>query len=114
MKKKYVAGAFIMAGGDTLYGRHWGCAQHYRFLHFELCYYQTIDYCIKQGFRVIDAGVQGEHKLARGFHPVTATSFHWIRHPVFRNAIDEYLIQERREIESYIDLLNMHLPYKSH
>jgi predicted N-acyltransferase len=111
-KNKYVAGSFIMAGGNTLYGRHWGCDEHYRFLHFELCYYQTIEYCIKYGYQVIDAGVQGEHKLARGFHPVTATSFHWIRHPVFRNAIDEYLLQEKREIDSYVNLLNTHLPFK--
>ena len=112
-EKKHVAGAFIMTGNDTLYGRHWGCAQHYRFLHFELCYYQTIDYCIKHGYRVIDAGVQGEHKLARGFIPVTATSFHWIRHTGFRNAINEYLLQERHEVDNYINLLNLHLPYKS-
>ncbi len=108
----YVAGSFIMAGGGTLYGRHWGCAHHYRFLHFELCYYQTIEFCIKHGYKIIDAGVQGEHKLARGFRPVTATSFHWIRHPAFRKAIDEYLVHEQIEIDRYVDLLNTHLPFK--
>lgn len=112
-KNAYVAGAFVMLGKDTLYGRHWGCSQQFAFLHFELCYYQTIDYCIKNGFYRVDAGVQGEHKLARGFRPVGSISRHWIRDPDFRDAIAKYLQTETTEMKWYLDSLNEHLPFKS-
>ncbi|MEX2353760.1 MAG: GNAT family N-acetyltransferase, partial [Gammaproteobacteria bacterium] len=107
--KSYVAGAFAMLGKDTLYGRHWGCTQQFSFLHFEVCYYQTIDYCIKNGLKRVDAGVQGEHKLARGFRPVGCVSWHWIRDPEFRDAIGKYLQMESSEMKSYLDSLNEHL-----
>ena len=110
---RYVAGAFAMLGADTVYGRHWGCSDHYPFLHFELCYYQTIEFCIRHGLARVDAGVQGEHKLSRGFEPVAAHSFHWIRHAGFREAVADYLNRETREMNWYLDSLSTHLPYKS-
>ena len=113
-QQEYVAGAFAMRGADTLYGRHWGCTSRFPNLHFELCYYQTIDYCIKQGLATLDAGVQGEHKLSRGFEPVVTWSGHWIQHQGFRHAIHEFLEHERPEIDAYIGQLNCHLPYKNH
>ena len=110
---EYVAGAFAMLSEDTLYGRHWGCSRQLPFLHFELCYYQTIDYCINNGLQVLDAGVQGEHKLSRGFDPVATWSCHWIRHEGFRASIGDFLNRETREIDFYINNLNQHLPYKT-
>jgi len=109
---EYVAGAFAMCSNDTLYGRHWGSNGRYPYLHFELCYYQTIDYCISNGLSTLDAGVQGEHKLSRGFEPVPTWSGHWILHKGFRRAIRDFLDRERLEIEDYIEQLNNHLPYK--
>jgi hypothetical protein len=109
----YVAGAFAMLDENTLYGRHWGCAGQFANLHFELCYYQTIEYCINQGLGTVDAGVQGEHKLSRGFQPVATWSGHWIRHDGFRRAISDFLRHETPAIDAYIDNLNLHTPYKS-
>jgi predicted N-acyltransferase len=109
---EYIAGAFSMLSKDTLYGRHWGCSRQLPFLHFELCYYQTIDYCIKNGLQTLDAGVQGEHKLSRGFDPVPTWSCHWIKHEGFRDVIEDFLVRETKEIDFYIDELNKHLPYK--
>jgi predicted N-acyltransferase len=111
--RKYVAGAISMVGSDTVYGRHWGCSEHYPFLHFELCYYQTIEFCIEHGLKNVDAGVQGEHKLSRGFEPVAASSFHWIRHTGFREAVQDYLQREEREMTAYLAGLSDHLPYRS-
>lgn len=110
--KTYVAGAFAMQGKNTLYGRHWGCNAHFPFLHFELCYYQTIDYCIQHKLHKLDAGVQGEHKISRGFIPVKTWSAHWIADDNFRNAIDNYLNREREYIDIYIKELSKHLAYK--
>jgi len=84
---EYVAGSFSMRGSDTLYGRHWGCSQHFKQLHFELCYYQTIEFCIEQKLHKFDAGAQGEHKVMRGFDPVKTWSAHWIDDPRLRDAI---------------------------
>ena len=109
---EYVAGAFALIGGDTLYGRHWGCSEYYAFLHFELCYYQTIEYCIRHGIGRVDAGVQGEHKLARGFEPVAGVSCHYIRHPGFRRAIADYLEHESAEMDGYLADLREHLPFR--
>lgn len=109
----YVAGAFAMRGKDTLFGRHWGCSDHFRFLHFELCYYQTIEYCIRHGFSILDAGVQGEHKLSRGFIPVRTWSAHWIADSAFRDAIARFLDYEHNAIEDYITDLQHHLAYKA-
>ena len=110
---EYIAGAFAMLSDTTLYGRHWGCGRHLTNLHFELCYYQTIEYCLENRLRSVDAGVQGEHKINRGFDPVSTVSGHWIRHPGFRTAIDKYLQQETAEMNSYIRTLETHSPYKN-
>jgi len=108
----YVAGAFALRGGDTLYGRHWGCNARYDNLHFELCYYQTIDFCIRHGLRRLDAGAQGEHKLARGFVPVQTWSTHWIRDEGFRRAVQDFVNQERHALEQYIASLDDHLAFR--
>lgn len=110
--KDYVAGAFAMLGTDTLYGRHWGCNDQFPFLHFELCYYQTIEYAINHGLNKVDAGVQGEHKIARGFTPVAATSYHWIRHDGFRKAVSDFLNRETVAMKQYLDTLAEQSPYR--
>ena len=109
----YVAGAFAMRDQHTLFGRHWGCLRQFSNLHFELCYYQTIEYCIQQGLQTVDAGVQGEHKVKRGFEPVGMSSCHWLEHAGFRAAVDDYLHQETAELDRHIAMLRQHLPYKS-
>jgi predicted N-acyltransferase len=96
---RYIAGAINFIGGDTLFGRHWGATEHHPFLHFELCYYQAIDYAIAHRLRV-EAGAQGEHKLARGYMPVTTYSAHYIDDPALRRAIADYLKRERAYVES--------------
>ncbi len=98
----YVAGAFGIHGRDCLYGRHWGCNEHYDMLHFELCYYRTIDYCIENGLGCLDAGAQGEHKLQRGFKAIKTFSAHWIREPRFRIAISNFLAEETKAVNAYI------------
>jgi hypothetical protein len=109
---KLIAGAFAMQGGNALYGRHWGCLEEVPFLHFELCYYRTIEHAIESGLQIVDAGVQGEHKLARGFEPVAATSCHWIRHEGFRNAVAEFVARESQLVETHVESLLEHSPYK--
>ena len=108
---EYVAGAHLLRGNDTLYGRNWGCHEHYRSLHFEMCYYRGIEYCIEHGLTVFEAGAQGEHKIFRGFKPVKMRSQHWIREPALRQAIVEYLQRERSDIDAYIDQMLTHQPY---
>lgn len=110
--KEYVAGAFAMLSDTTLYGRHWGCNRYLDNLHFELCYYQTIDYCLENRLNSVDAGVQGEHKLYRGFEPFLALSGHWIRHDGFREAVDNFLEQESAQLNAYAKSLEAHLPFK--
>ena len=110
--KEYVAGAFAMLSDTTLYGRHWGCDRYLANLHFELCYYQTIEYCLENRLSRVDAGVQGEHKLYRGFEPFLALSGHWIRHAGFRDAVDNYLEQESAQMNAYVKALEAHLPFK--
>ncbi len=110
--KEYVAGAFAMLSDTTLYGRHWGCDRYLANLHFELCYYQTIEYCLENRLSWVDAGVQGEHKLYRGFEPFLALSGHWIRHTGFRAAVDNFLEQESAQMNAYVQSLEAHLPFK--
>lgn len=110
---RYVAGAFNVRGGDTLYGRHWGCSETFDGLHFELCYYRTLEYCIQQGLMRFEAGAQGEHKVSRGFVPVATYSAHWLRHPAFRDAIADFLNRERKGIDLYMAELAGHTPYKT-
>jgi predicted N-acyltransferase len=92
---RIIAGAINFIGSDTLFGRHWGAIEHHPFLHFELCYYQAIEYAIQNKLQCVEAGAQGEHKLARGYMPVTTYSAHYIADPALRRAIADYLKRER-------------------
>jgi predicted N-acyltransferase len=107
-----IAGALNLVGRDTLYGRYWGCTEEVPFLHFELCYYQAIDAAITRGLRTVEAGAQGEHKLARGYLPTPTFSAHYIPDPGFRRAVADYLEQERRMIAANIEILSEESPYK--
>jgi hypothetical protein len=109
-----VAGALNFIGRDTLFGRYWGCVEDHPFLHFELCYYQAIDWAIAQGLQRVEAGAQGEHKLARGYLPVETHSLHWIAEPSFRKAVDRYLQAERRAVGEEIDALTAYGPFRRH
>ncbi len=95
-----IAGALNLIGADTLYGRYWGCTEEVPFLHFELCYYQAIDAAIARGLTTVEAGAQGEHKLARGYVPVPTWSAHYIPDPNFRRAIADFLVRERAGVEA--------------
>jgi uncharacterized protein len=95
---RWIAGAINFIGSDTLFGRNWGAIEHHPFLHFEVCYYQAIDFAIKRGLKTVEAGAQGEHKIARGYLPQTTYSAHYIADPGLRHAIDEYLRRERRYV----------------
>jgi predicted N-acyltransferase len=95
---RYIAGALNIIGGDCLYGRYWGSIEHHPFLHFEVCYYQAIDYAIAHNLARVEAGAQGEHKLARGYLPVETYSAHWIADPALRHAVERYLKQERAAV----------------
>ena len=108
----YIAGAINFVGDDTLFGRHWGCIEDHPFLHFEVCYYQAIDYAIAHGLKTVEAGAQGAHKLARGYLPVTTRSAHWIAHPGLRRAIEDYLEHERRHVEMEGEALHSHAPFR--
>jgi predicted N-acyltransferase len=97
---RFVAGALNFIGGATLYGRHWGAVEHHPFLHFELCYYQAIEFAIERGLARVEAGAQGEHKLARGYLPNTTWSAHFIADPALRRAIADYLVRERAYVDA--------------
>jgi len=92
---RWIAGAINFIGSDTLFGRNWGAIEHHPFLHFEVCYYQAIDFAIKRGLKTVEAGAQGEHKIARGYLPQTTYSAHYIADPDLRRAISDYLKRER-------------------
>ncbi|MGB6541026.1 MAG: GNAT family N-acetyltransferase [Xanthobacteraceae bacterium] len=92
---RFVAGAINFIGSHALFGRHWGAIEHHPFLHFELCYYQAIDYAIAHELQRVEAGAQGEHKIARGYMPVTTFSAHYITDPALRRAVADYLVRER-------------------
>lgn len=109
---RYIAGAINFIGGDTLYGRHWGCIEDHPFLHFEVCYHQAIDFAISRGLARVEAGAQGEHKLARGYLPVVTHSAHHIAHAGLRRAIADYLERERREVEATGEYLAEHSPFR--
>ncbi|PQA73005.1 GNAT family N-acetyltransferase [Brucella oryzae] len=109
----YIAGAINFIGGDTLFGRHWGCIEDRPYLHFEVCYHQAIDFAIDRQLSVVEAGAQGEHKIARGYVPVTTHSAHYIVHEGFRNAVRDYLDHERREVEQIQSALEEHSPFRS-
>ncbi|WP_066707806.1 GNAT family N-acetyltransferase [Celeribacter ethanolicus] len=108
-----VAGALNFIGRDRLFGRYWGCTEYHPSLHFELCYYQAIDYAITQGLSRVEAGAQGEHKLARGYLPNTTHSLHWMRDPGFARAVGEYLEAERTAVAEEVEVLTAYGPFKS-
>jgi len=107
-----IAGALNLIGSDTLYGRYWGCTQPRPMLHFEVCYYQAIDFAIAHGLKTVEAGAQGGHKLARGYAPVTTYSAHWIAHPGLRDAIGAYLESEREAVEREAGYLSERTPFR--
>jgi len=107
-----VAGALNLKGTDCLYGRNWGCLEEYKFLHFELCYYQAIDYAIEHKLARVEAGAQGEHKIQRGYLPVATHSAHWIAERSFRAAVAEFLERERRVIQQEIAGLAEFSPFR--
>ncbi|WP_296422764.1 GNAT family N-acetyltransferase [Yoonia sp.] len=107
-----VAGALNFIGRDTLYGRYWGCTEHHACLHFELCYYQAIDFAIAHRLGRVEAGAQGEHKLARGYLPVATHSLHWFGDAGFRDAVAHYLKAERNAIDHEIEVLTSYGPFR--
>ena len=110
---RYVAGALNLMGKDTLYGRNWGCAGDFPFLHFEACYYRAIDFAIARGLKRVEAGAQGAHKIQRGYLPAPTYSAHWIRDPGFRHAVEDFLKRERRAVENEMEELEEGLsPFK--
>jgi hypothetical protein len=110
--RRAVAGALNFIGRETLYGRYWGCIEDHPCLHFELCYYQAIDWAIAQGLKRVEAGAQGEHKLARGYLPVETHSLHWIADPAFRKAVARYLEAERQAVGQEIEVLTAYGPFR--
>ena len=109
----YIAGAINFIGGDTLFGRHWGCSEWQRFLHFEVCYYQAIDFAIANNLTYVEAGAQGGHKFARGYMPRTTYSSHWIADPSLRRAVEQFLGDESHYVQRDIDYLENHSPYRN-
>jgi len=107
-----IAGGLYFKSDNTLYGRYWGALHNFHSVHFETCYYQAIEWCIKNGYQRFEAGAQGEHKLARGLEPSATYSAHWIRHPEFKQAIGKFVEQESAHINQYQDALDKHSPFK--
>jgi predicted N-acyltransferase len=108
-----IAGALNFIGRDTLYGRYWGCIEEVPFLHFELCYYRALEWAIEQGLSSVQAGAQGEHKVARGYEPVITKSAHFIPNLSFREAVEQFLQDERQAIAAELEWLRRDLPYRS-
>ncbi len=107
-----IAGSLCFQGDDTLYGRHWGSKYNIDSLHFECCYYQGIDYCIKNKIANFDPGVQGEHKIRRGFEPEKTSSYHYIKEKDFYKAINEFCLKESGEISIYLQACKKYMPFK--
>jgi len=110
---QYIAGALNFIGSDTLFGRNWGCSEDHPFLHFEVCYYQAIDFAISRGLKRVEAGAQGAHKLARGYLPTHTYSAHYIANSSFREAVERYLEQERHHVDHDIAALGRHTPFRT-
>lgn len=108
-----IAGAMNMIGAETLFGRYWGCIQDHACLHFEICYYQAIDWAIANGLRRVEAGAQGEHKLARGYLPVETHSLHWMADQGFSDAVAQYLVAERDAVAQEIEILTSYGPFRN-
>src|SRR5215204_1618658 len=109
---RWIAGAINFIGSRTLFGRHWGCREHHPFLHFEVCYYQAIDYAIAHKLARVEAGAQGQHKIARGYLPVTTYSAHYIVDAALRRAIADFLKHERRHVEAEIEEFAEFTPFR--
>jgi uncharacterized protein len=109
---KQIASALNLYNHEALYGRSWGTLEYHSGLHFEACYYQAIEFCIEHGITTFEGGAQGEHKLARGFLPVTTWSAHWLAHPQFSRAVEDFLQRETGGIIQYVDELNDSNPFK--
>jgi uncharacterized protein len=107
-----IAGALNFIGSDRLYGRNWGCAEDHPFLHFEVCYHQAIDFAIERKLAVVEAGAQGEHKLARGYLPVKTWSAHYIEHPGLRRAVADYLVHERAQVAEMVEEVTEMGPFR--
>ena len=110
---RWIAGAINFIGADTLYGRNWCAVEHHPFLHFELCYYQAIEYAIQNKLKRVEAGAQGEHKLARGYLPKTTYSAHFIANPGLRRAVAEYLARERAYVQAVGEELAAAAPFRN-
>ena len=110
---RVVANALYFKDSDNLYGRYWGCLEEFDSLHFECCYYQGIEYCIEHDLSHFDPGTQGEHKISRGFEPTICHSQHWIAHPGFSQAIDNFLAEEKLDIQDYATQAAEHLPFRA-
>ena len=109
---RWIAGAINFIGSDALFGRHWGCIEQHAFLHFEICYYQAIDYAIEHKLGRVEAGAGGQHKISRGYMPVTTRSAHYIADPALRRAIADFLKHERAHVEAEIDELADAAPFR--
>ncbi|MDB4085664.1 GNAT family N-acetyltransferase, partial [Amylibacter sp.] len=109
---QWIAGALNFIGRDTLFGRYWGCIESYPCLHFEVCYYLAIDFAIENNLSRVEAGAQGEHKLARGYLPTPTYSLHWFENKSFENAVAEYLIAERKAVGEDIEILTDYGPFR--
>lgn len=110
---RWIAGALNLIGGDSLLGRNWGCVEDVPFLHFELCYYQAIEHAIRLGLARVEAGAQGQHKIARGYLPTAVYSAHWIADPALRGPVARYLEQEREAVRRDMDeLTEEHSPFR--
>lgn len=108
-----VAGAMNVIGREALFGRYWGCIEHHACMHFEICYYQAIEWAISNGLARVEAGAQGEHKLARGYLPVTTHSLHWIADAGFADAVARYLVAEREAVAEEIEVLTAYGPFRN-
>ena len=110
---RFIAGALNFLGSQAIYGRYWGAIEQRPFLHFEVCYYQAIEYAIERGLKVVEAGAQGAHKILRGYRPVTTYSAHYIAHPALRRAVADYLQNERAYVAAEAEELSAALPFRN-
>ena len=109
---KHIAAALNFIGRDTLFGRYWGCSEEHSCLHYELCYYQAIDYALTNNLKKVEAGAQGEHKLARGYLPTITNSIHWFLNKDFHSAVEKYLNEEKSIIDEQSDQILSESPFK--
>ena len=108
-----VAGALNLRSRNALFGRNWGCIKEYKFLHFETCYYQAIDFAIDNNISIVEAGTQGPHKIQRGYEPVETYSGHYIPNESFKDAVKRFCLEEKREVEWEVQAISDYSPYKT-